>query len=188
MTRPIRSPGKVSRVMRQVSKKFGVKLHYNQEDLEVLSDPYLIETNFNRCTAGGRDEISIGIYTDEELRLISFFHELGHTQSNYKYDPRDVYWDMELHAWKVGLTIAYKMWERFSHHALTWADKQLSTYVGYEEEQCLNYVPYNPNRVFSRISVRKFWRQLSWRSPSCLPWKPQKPQKPHGSGSTGSYP
>jgi len=82
---------------------------------------------------GGKPEIFLGQYEDQELRLISFFHELGHIVSTDegkvpKYEDLPYYHYAEAVAWKRGLELAVDEGVAFSGKALEWAKEQLATY------------------------------------------------------------
>jgi len=77
--------------------------------------------------------IYLGAYKDPELRLISFFHELGHivdvdNKLLPKYEDLPYYHFSEASAWRRGLRLATRAGIEFSENALEWAKGQLSTY------------------------------------------------------------
>lgn len=82
--------------------------------------------NWSWCA--GKD-IFLGQYEDEELRDISFFHELGHIAWDR---PKFSDWPYckynEALAWRVGLELASQLGVTFSEEALTWATEQLVSY------------------------------------------------------------
>lgn len=87
--------------------------------------------------SAGKDLIILGIYQDPELRLISFFHELGHCLDSRQIpDVRKMdYWKdypynhyFEAKAWKIGLQIASENGINFSSNSKEWAAKQLLSY------------------------------------------------------------
>ena len=84
----------------------------------------------------GRYEIVLGIYDDEELKNISFFHELGHTLTPQP-ESLTIY-QMEEEAWRLGIQLAKRYGFTFSKKALQWAKEKLETYKGSEEgaKQC----------------------------------------------------
>lgn len=81
--------------------------------------------------------IGLGRYDDPELRLISFFHEIGHLLADPGEDWRitdkssdTAKWENERLAWARGLWLAEREGIRFSAVALRWADEQLASYLG----------------------------------------------------------
>jgi hypothetical protein len=73
------------------------------------------------------NEIWLGIYEDEELKTLSFFHELGHV-FNQKIDYTTIY-QMEKAIWDIAFSIANKFDYIFSTKAREWSYKQLETYL-----------------------------------------------------------
>jgi hypothetical protein len=83
-------------------------------------------------------EIYLGIYDDDELKIISFFHELGHSltppyknEHSYKISK----YEFEKIAWKIGLKKAKNHNYSFSFKSLRWAVKQLQSYIEYEKRE-----------------------------------------------------
>jgi hypothetical protein len=77
------------------------------------------------------DEIWLGIYDDEELKVVSFFHELGHIKDPIK--QHDNKFDQEKKAWDVGYELAKKYGITFTDKSKNWADEQLKTYLKYKD-------------------------------------------------------
>jgi len=74
-------------------------------------------------------EIYLGIYKDDELKEISFFHELGHCIMIYPENYLEcTEYQIEKMAWKEGLKIAKENGIKFSSKTLKWANEQLKTY------------------------------------------------------------
>ena len=94
-------------------------------------------------------EIYLGIYEDQELRLISFFHELGHVTSDIKFDEGITKYDIERDAWIKGLRIAQTHGIYFSFKAKRWAVGELKTYEKYKHKKILN------SEIFS-IHLQRF--------------------------------
>ena len=102
------------------------------------------------CQANGTEEylnhsyiaspnIYLGIYDDEELKLASFFHELGHVLVPKDFAASVEYYspDVEREAWRIGFEVAKNEHGlEFSQKAHEWAEGQIQTYVeGWEREQ-----------------------------------------------------
>lgn len=92
------------------------------------------ESYHNSSYIIGDEEIQLGFYDDEELQLISFFHELGHTMvsNNWRkarnYDTVSI----ERECWRRGVQLARRHKIRFSKRALDWAEQQVKTYAEYK--------------------------------------------------------
>jgi hypothetical protein len=88
--------------------------------------------------SGGRN-IYLGRYKDPELRLVSFFHELGHVLIPQDFREK---WDfnkliLEIECWSIGLEIARQEGILFSDSALKWGYGQALTYAGWEERELI---------------------------------------------------
>jgi len=89
------------------------------------------EDNYINSSYIAGDEIYLGIYTDKELELISFFHEMGHHLDKIDWSKgADKYtkYKSEANAWKIGIAFAKEHGVTFSKSAIKWAQKQLETY------------------------------------------------------------
>ena len=84
-------------------------------------------THENKSYAGIilNKHIILGKFDDEEIRTITFFHELGHSQIQ---DPPLSDYLVEKLSWKCGLKIAKEHGYKFSRNALKWAANCLRTY------------------------------------------------------------
>lgn len=80
------------------------------------------ETFVNRSFCIG-DEIVLGVYEDQELRLISFLHELGHIEAKAGGG-----YENEQRAWECAFVLAEELGLRFSDKTLNWCQVQLGTY------------------------------------------------------------
>jgi len=77
--------------------------------------------------------IQLGVYQDPEIRLLSFFHELGHIvdRDNRRipeYKDLPYYHFNEASAWRMGLRLAFRNGVEFSQNALDTAKEYLTTY------------------------------------------------------------
>lgn len=83
---------------------------------------------FGRSWVSG-NEIWLGIYEDEELKILSFFHELAHV-FNKRFPLNYITkYQMEKAVWNTAFLVARKYGYTFSEKAIEWADKQLETYT-----------------------------------------------------------
>lgn len=90
---------------------------------------------------GAGEDIFLGVYKDQELKLISLFHELGHRLVSqdlvreWKYNTLLI----ELECWRLGLLEARELGILFSDKAIEWGYKQAMTYVGHDERECTGW-------------------------------------------------
>lgn len=77
----------------------------------------------NRSFICGKNEILLGLYEDEELMVVSFFHELGHVV-----DSKNGWYNSERQAWKIGIRLAKQQGFTFSDKTYKWVTEQLLTY------------------------------------------------------------
>jgi len=90
----------------------------------------------NYSSYAGRT-VFFGPYTDPELKLISFFHELGHILLPEEFRKK---WDYErliceIECWNIGLEEARKEGIIFTNDAIAWGFQQALTYSGWEERE-----------------------------------------------------
>ena len=120
------------------------------------------------CTLGRSKhwapKIYLGVYQDPELRLISFFHELGHVlDSDNKrcpaYEDLPYYHFCEASAWRMGLRLATRAEILFSDNAISWGKKQLATYFedDHPERTPLKFLPEALSYAFN--DPRREWEQ-----------------------------
>jgi|DEB0MinimDraft_6_1074348.scaffolds.fasta_scaffold71058_1 hypothetical protein len=97
------------------------------------SDAYL-----NESACAGRDEIWVGVYDNKDEEIAAFFHELGHCITTNLKDFHHTEFDkfhMELDAWIVGLTEAYKYKYLMEPSTFRYMVKCLESYIGWEERE-----------------------------------------------------
>lgn len=85
-----------------------------------------LDAYLNRSLSAGADYIEIGIYDDNELRMLSFFHELGHCLDPCRLHKTE--FAQEQAAWDVGYQLAAFEGVEFSENARMWALANLETY------------------------------------------------------------
>jgi hypothetical protein len=135
-------------VIAQIAKDRGIKIidHALWSEEKIIDIYGSLDWITNSSSSAGRDEIFLGIYEDKELRLISFFHELGHTmlgdEGVYEYNKYEIKFHAEIECWRIGLKYAQDLGIYFSSGALKWAYEQALSYIGYEERE---YVTYDRN-------------------------------------------
>lgn len=95
----------------------------------------------NQSWCIGGDEILIGCYSDPEIMLISFFHELGHCNisndfiQKWKYNTLMI----ELECWNIGLELARMRDILFTDNVIKWGLEQALSYVGRDERERSDY-------------------------------------------------
>lgn len=92
------------------------------------------ENFVNRSFHIGDSTIVLGIYGNPELRIASFFHELGHLCLDHKSMTLHRLYDCVLHfhevyAWGCGMKIAREMSVGFSKETIEWCKSQLVGYL-----------------------------------------------------------
>lgn len=133
----------ITDIIKEIEKDFGVSVidlecnHIKAEEYKRLNG----EDRYNNCSCCCGDEIILGFYNDNELKLVSLFHELGHIhwkgESYDKFiighDYRD--FPKELHVTDIGLSIARGKGIYFSDHALSWIYAQAFSYLRDENDR-----------------------------------------------------
>lgn len=88
-----------------------------------------IESYMAQSRIAGKDEIYLGIYDDIELKIASFFHEIGHTKITQEEYNTHVIVDIERMAWERGFELAKTAhYIYFSDYVHDWAEEQINTY------------------------------------------------------------
>ncbi len=111
-----------------LAKELCIKLIYTSESSDGPLD--------NDCFSAG-STFWIGEYEDEELKLISFFHELGHRIITQEFIKK---WEcntfiIELECWNLGFEEARKREVFFSDKAIAWGLQKAMSYVGHDERE-----------------------------------------------------
>lgn len=84
-----------------------------------------IEFHYRNRSESSFYEIFLGLYEDEELRVASFFHELGHCTNTARGYSK---YHLEKTCWDIGFAKAKEYGFIFSEKTLTWCAEQLETY------------------------------------------------------------
>lgn len=91
----------------------------------------------NTASSAGRD-LFFGVFDDPEIKLVAFFHELGHALMAERLGrtSRLSMISQEGAAWELGLGIALHHGYNWGYYSkeLRWARKQLLSYVVSEEQ------------------------------------------------------
>lgn len=109
--------------LRKIAAQYGIK----KVDQVREGDKYIaangVETYVNRAFIAGRD-IHLGIFDNEELKIASFFHELGHVAK----PRRKGFLNCEGNAWIIGMELASQHGFVFKGATVAWMFKQLKSY------------------------------------------------------------
>jgi len=110
------------------------KFHINLEQIEDKNCAFVI----------GHDHIQLGQFEDEELKVISFVHEIGHILSKWSFKRATNFNTLmiELDAWHEGLKFAAEECGLiFSDSAIKWAYGQACSYAGHDERERMSWKP-----------------------------------------------
>jgi len=107
----------------------------------------------NECFTAG-NEIFVGRYKNEEYKLISIFHELGHLLIHQNIINRFRYNTLliELEWWNIGVREALNMDILFSDDAIFFGYKKALSYAGHDEREYSNW--------FTNYGI-KLWKNLT---------------------------
>jgi len=111
------------------AKKHGIKI-IEVEEGDVHCKANGLDVYLNASYICGK-EIYLGIYQDEELRLLSFFHEMGHAIDDTDWSTgadKTTTYKAEKKAWELGYKLAERNGVSFSDNAKQWANEQLEKY------------------------------------------------------------
>ncbi len=122
-----------SKKIQELAKEYGIDI-IEMGDKEVeetgMGHDYFIDSS---NVIGG--QVSIGFYKDQEKKIISIFHEIGHTLIRYPEffnsikDGRTCKTGEEALAWLLGIKEAHKHGFNFSDKTLEWATRNILTYT-----------------------------------------------------------
>jgi hypothetical protein len=133
----------MNKIISQIEHDFNIKVIDLEND--IISAESYIQANgydaYQSCSYCIGEKIILGFYNNNELKLISLFHELGHIMryedeqffrlNNYRKFP------IELNATNTGIEIAIKYNIIFSDHALSWMYSQAFSYLRDKDDKPL---------------------------------------------------
>jgi hypothetical protein len=130
---------------KQIAKDYDIDLiNVTKNNIERIAKEHAVEKSelTNNAYVIGNDEILLGLYDDKELKLASFFHEIGHTLITEKFKELINYDLMliEYQAWIEGLKVARKYGYKFSNKTFEYILKSLNSFY----EDALNI--YNKHK------------------------------------------
>jgi hypothetical protein len=118
----------------EIGKDYGLKvINVTKRNVHKIVEKYEIENiddlNNNAYVIGDED-IVLGLYDDEEVKMAAFFHELGHTIIKPTFEKLVNNDEMliEFQAWIEGLKVAKKYGYNFSDKAFEYILKSLNSY------------------------------------------------------------
>ena len=105
----------------RIATSYAVKVHHNHQDCGI-----------NRGCSSGRD-IFLGKFDDADIKLVAFFHELGHSLS-YTVTKQDTCMSTisaEGLAWELGFGLARDFGFKYNYYSkeMNWAREQFKTYI-----------------------------------------------------------
>jgi len=117
-------------VIEQIAKDFNLNVIY----LDRIEHKF--ENVVENCYIAG-NEIFIGIYKDEEKKLISFFHELGHKEISWAFKKAFKLNTLliEIECWRCGIELARSYGIFFSDNAIKFGYEKALTYTGHDERE-----------------------------------------------------
>lgn len=145
----------------EICKDFGINLIEVQpgdENCIANGEESYIESS----SIAGNDEIYLGMYQNERLRLISLFHEIGHTLVSREYIEKVKYNTLyiERKAWIEGMKVLKKYYPKFKigSEEVEYIDECLSTYNHYSfPTSVFNVVKYIVKKTgpINKIKLQK---------------------------------
>lgn len=147
----------------QIGKNYGLKvINVTKKNVQKIVEKYEIENIDdlrNNAYVIGDEDIILGIYDDEELKMAAFFHEIGHTIIKPTFEKLVNNDEMliEFQAWIEGLKIAKKYGYTFSDKAFEYILTSLNSYYkdainayNKKHKKCLKKSPQKLN-ISSKI-------------------------------------
>jgi len=124
---------KIDKLIKEISKEYLIKCSFIKDEIE--------EEYINNCFVIGKSEIIIGKYENEENKLISFFHEIGHCLIEKEFIEKWKYNTLiiEIECWNIGIEEARKRNILFSDNAIKFGYEKALSYVGHDEREVYNY-------------------------------------------------
>lgn len=120
----------------KIGREYGIKVHLiesGDQFCQANGEDRYVEASY----CAGREEIFLGIYEDPDRKAAAFFHELGHCISRNLKGVDCLTWHIELDAWMVGLTEAYRHGYYMKPSTFEYMIECLQTYQDHEERECV---------------------------------------------------
>ena len=127
----------IAKICKPICDEFKIKLTDVTIDSDYIKRAGMVgcEESFKNKSYSCCGELILGNYDNPELKLISFFHELGHNSLISQESLEDELiskMDTELECWRIGIAFAKKRNITFSEDAVAWGYKQAITYANYK--------------------------------------------------------
>ena len=123
-------------LIRQLCDRFKIILVDIRDHEELIANSTgRREDWIDNCYIIGSDEIDMGYYDDDNKRLASIFHEIGHIlihKTAWPPSMSSLYW--EILCWNIGLEFAFKEYGVvFDEEVINWAYREKAlTYYHYK--------------------------------------------------------
>ena len=118
----------------QIGKDYGLKvIIVTKKNVQKIVEKYEIECVDdlkNNAYVIGDEDIILGLYDDQEVKMAAFFHEVGHTIVKPTFEKLVNNDEMliEFQAWIEGLKVAKKYGYKFSDKAFEYILMSLNSY------------------------------------------------------------
>ncbi len=119
---------------KEIGKDFGLKvISVTKRNVQKIVEKYEIENIEdlkNNAYVIGDEDIILGLYDDEEVKMAAFFHEVGHTiiKPNFEKLVNNDEMLIEFQAWIEGLKVAKKYGYKFSDKTFEYILRSLNSY------------------------------------------------------------
>ena len=118
---------------RKIAKDYGLNVvHVNKNNIGRVAEKYDIDKKNlkNNAYVIDNEDIILGIFDDKDLKIASFFHEIGHTLIKESFEKLVNKNNMliESQAWIEGLRIAKKYGVKFSDKMFNYIMDSINTY------------------------------------------------------------
>lgn len=141
-----KSPKDYDELIERIAISYAVKIYHIHEDCG---------KNRGLVSVSGR-EIFLGIFDDPDIKLVAFFHELGHILSHTvcKQDTSVSIILAEGLAWEIGFGIARDFGFKYKYDSkeMIWAREQLKTYIDGESYKELERT-HDQKSLFARQNL-----------------------------------
>jgi Zn-dependent peptidase ImmA (M78 family) len=118
---------------RKIAKDYGLNVvHVNKNNIGRVAEKYDIDKKNlkNNAYVIDNEDIILGIFDDKDLKIASFFHEIGHTLIKESFEKlvNENNMLIESQAWIEGLRIAKKYGVKFSDKMFNYIMDSINTY------------------------------------------------------------
>ena len=118
---------------RKIAKDYGLNVvHVNKNNIGRVAEKYDIDKKNlkNNAYVIDNEDIILGIFDEKDLKIASFFHEMGHTLIKESFEKlvNENNMLIESQAWIEGLRIAKKYGVKFSDKMFNYIMDSINTY------------------------------------------------------------